>query len=66
MASTSEPSRSKWVVFQDVLISVSLPGVLVDSQWQTFLADLSTAPVTKYLVGSVGSVQSTSGSRLPG
>jgi len=48
------------VVFQDVLISVSLPGPLIDEEWQRFLRDLRTEPISKYLVASLGRTESSS------
>ncbi|MFO0588398.1 MAG: hypothetical protein U0441_12690 [Polyangiaceae bacterium] len=60
MANNVQASRSKWVVLYDVLISVSSPGVLNDRQWQAFIKDLGSAPISKYLIGSLGTVQSSS------
>lgn len=60
MVNATEKVRSKWVVFQDVLISVSLPGPLIDEEWNQFLKDLRTQPITKYLSGSLGRTETSS------
>lgn len=52
--------RSRFTIFQDLLISVSPAGPLLDEEWQRFLKVLQTAPITRYVTGSLGKVETSS------
>lgn len=47
----------RWVIIDDLMISVTLPGPSDDSVWRAFARDLSTKGVTKYLGTAVGTVE---------
>jgi hypothetical protein len=58
-----QPSHTnhRWVVIDnDLMISLTTPGLGPDQLWADFSKELSTKPITRYLAASLGSLEVTS------
>jgi hypothetical protein len=56
----------KWAIVEDVIIGVGCEGEMPDDTWRSFIDDLSTKPVTKYLSVISGDLQVNSAQRKLG
>lgn len=54
-----QPSH-KWVIIDDLMISLTTPGRDADSVWADCAKDLSTRPITRYLAMGMGELDVTS------
>jgi hypothetical protein len=54
---------SRWEVVGDLLISVTRSGVITDPDWESFMKELRTQPVTNYFAGTLGKAETTSTQR---
>jgi hypothetical protein len=55
-----KPAIYKSAVVGDVLIGCTTAGAVSDKEWEDFINDLKTKPITKYLSLALGSVEATS------
>lgn len=49
-------TNHRWVILDDLMISLTTPGLGADSLWAEFADELSTKPVTRYLATAMGSL----------
>jgi hypothetical protein len=56
----------KWAIIDDVIVGVGSEGAMPDDVWKSFVNDLSTKPIKKYLSVIVGAIEVNSTQRKMG
>lgn len=53
-------AQYKWVLIDDVAVSVGTNGKMPEEPWKTFVNELNTKPIKKFLCVIIGSIEVTS------
>ena len=49
-------AQYKWTIVDDVIIAVGTDGKLPEEAWKTFVNEMATKPIKKYLMVVIGSI----------